>query len=487
MNPYAYATRFDRLRTEPTWRLLSAHLATDIVGLLRYLLYDSERTVTGPILLARLTTELDLLRSRGRDLAGDARYYLRDWVTQGWVERRFPEGSNDELYELSAAGLQAVRIVASLENQREAATESRLSLVMSQLQRLSRATETDPMVRLEQLYEDRRRIDAEIDAVASGDVVVLDPKRAAADLREILTLARDLTEDFQRVRDRFASLYQSFRERIIQEDGNRGKVLAEVFDGVDVIAQSEEGQAFDGFWSLLTDPEQSAMLDASIDALSHRDFAAGLPREERLFLTRMTRILLDRAGAVNEKQSGFSRSLRSFVQLRQFQEQRRLNDLLHAAKSEALKVREALRPENAVGYTLQLSSATFRSVGQWKLNDPVQPIVAGEMTHGDASEVLLQDVLSAVQEADIDFRGLIANIQQALDHAGQVSIGGLLAQYPAAQGLGSVVGYISLGVKHGVIVPEQVEMVGWTTGAMSRRAKIPLVYFVAERKEALHG
>lgn len=105
MNPHAYATRFDRLRSEPTWRLLTANLAPDVLGLLRHLLYDSERTVAGPALLARLTTELDLLRTQGRDLAGDARYYLREWVTQGWVERRFPEGSDEELYELSAAGL----------------------------------------------------------------------------------------------------------------------------------------------------------------------------------------------------------------------------------------------------------------------------------------------------------------------------------------------------------------------------------------------
>lgn len=487
MNPHAYATRFDRLRSEPTWRLLTANLAPDVLGLLRHLVYDADRTVAGPTLLARLTTELDLLRSQGRELAGDARYYLRDWVTQGWLERRFPDGSDEELYELSAAGLQAVRIIASLEQQREAATESRLSLVMSQLQRLSRATETDPMVRLEQLYEERRRIDAEIDTVAAGEVSVLEPKRALADLREILNLARDLSEDFQRVRDRFTALYQNFRERIIQEDGQRGKVLAEVFDGVDVIAQTEEGQAFHAFWNLLIDPEQSALLEASIDALSRRDFASTLPREERLFLSRMTRTLLERAGAVNDKQTGFARSLRSFVQSHEYQEQRRLTRLLQSTKADALAARTALRPENPVGYTLQLSSATFRSLGQWKLHDPVQRIVAGDLGEGDASTVALEDVAAAVQESDIDFRSLAENVRRVLAHASQVSIGGLLAQFPADQGLGTVVGYLSLGVRYGVVVHDQSETVGWSIGEVSKNASIPLVYFVTERKDEVHG
>ena len=61
MNPLAYATRYDRLRDEPTWRLLTAHLAPDVVGLLRRLLYDTERIVQGPMLLARLTTEVELI------------------------------------------------------------------------------------------------------------------------------------------------------------------------------------------------------------------------------------------------------------------------------------------------------------------------------------------------------------------------------------------------------------------------------------------
>jgi hypothetical protein len=487
MNPHAYATRFDRLRDEPTWRLLTANLAPDVLGLLRHLLYDGERTVPGPALSARLTTELDLLRAQGRDLAGDARYYLREWVTQRWVERRFPEGRDEELYELSAAGLKAVRIIASLESQRESATESRLSLVMSQLQRLSRATETDPMVRLEQLYEERRRIDEEIDAAAAGDVSVLDPRRATADLREILALAVELSEDFQRVRDRFAALYQTFRERIIQEDGQRGKVLVEVFDGVDVIAQTEEGEAFNAFWRLLTDPEQNAQLEASIDALTRREFASNLTREERLFLSRMTRTLLDRAGAVNDKQTGFARNLRNFVQSREYQEQRRLTRLLQSTKADALQVRGVLRPEHPVGFTLQLSSATFRSLGQWTLHDPVQGIVAGELADGESSVVALKDVLAAVQEADIDFRTLVANVRQVLAHTSQVSIGALLAQFPATQGLGTVVGYLSLGVKHGLVLRDQSERVGWSSGEVTRHATIPLVYFIHERKDELHG
>lgn len=379
MNPQVFASTYDRLRSEPAWRLLSANLAPEVLALAQHLLFGTDRVLPASVMTERLTTELDLLRAHGRDLQGDARYYLRDWLREGWLERRFPEDADEEVYELSAAAVQALRVVANLQTQRAVATESRLALVMDQLDQLTRATETDPMARLEQLYEERRRIDTEIDAVAGGEVSVLDPERAIERLREVIGLAVELSEDFRRVRDQFMALNRQFRERIIQDEGQRGQVLTDLFAGVDVIAESPDGRTFSAFWSLLTDPEQSAQLEASVDALARREFTAALGREERQFLHRMTRTLLERAGTVNDTQTGFARSLRNFVQSREYQEQRRLSQLMHGAKADALAVRETLRPEQQVGFTLQLSNSTCRSVGQWKLNDPTQGIVAGHL------------------------------------------------------------------------------------------------------------
>ena len=117
----------------------------------------------------------------------------------------------------------------------------------------------------------------------------------------------------------------------------------------------------------------------------------------------------------------------------------------------------------------------------------MQGIAPGELAAGDAAQVTLEDVLAAVQEGDIDFRSLATNARHVLDHTSQVSIGGLLAQYPAAQGLGTIVGYLALAVKHGIVVRDQTEQVGWSTGELTCRAAIPLAYFIADRKEELHG
>lgn len=488
MKPNLFAITYERLRSEPAWRLLTATLAPEVLALLQHLLYETERTLPASVLLERLTTELDEFRAKGRDLQGSAAYYVRDWLREGWLERRYPDGAGEEEYELSTAAVQALRLVAGLHTQRAVATESRLALVMDQLAQLSRQTDSDPISRLEQLYEERRRIDEEIGAVASGRVSVLEPERAVERLREIVGLAVELSEDFRRVRDDFTRLNRGFRERIIQGEGHRGQVLADLFAGVDLIAESPAGRTFTAFWNLLTDPEQSAQLEVSVDALASREFAAQLGREERLFLATLTRTLLERAGSVNNTQTGFARSLRAFVQSREYQEQRRLTQLLQSAKADALALRGELRPEQQTGLSLHLSNATYRSVGQWKLHDPTQAIVAGELTAAEVSEVRLEDIFEAVEQSEIDFRTLYANVRAILARSSQVSVGTLLERFPPPQGLGTVVGYVSIGVKHGEVSRQHREQVRWTTAhGAERTASIPLIYFLAERREELHG
>ena len=67
----------------------------------------------------------------------------------------------------------------------------------------------------------------------------------------------------------------------------------------------------------------------------------------------------------------------------------------------------------------------------------------------------------------------------------QASIGEVLSRFPATQGLGSVVGYIALGSKHGERVDRR-ETVSWLgRDYQPRRARIPVIYFLKERSDEL--
>ncbi len=475
-----------RLRQQPIWRLLAADNAPTITALLQGLLHDGERQLPASLLHERLARELEELRAHGHAVPRTAQAYVAEWLGSGWLERRFPEGASEEQYELSTQAIGALRFLGSLDSSRNVATESRLALVIQQLVQLARQTDDDPHSRLAELLAERERIDAQIAAVSEGRVDVLDDTRALERAREIIALADELAEDFRHVRDDFQQLDRDFRERIIDDERERGEMLEALFAGVDVIAESESGRSFDAFWRLLTDAEQSGQLEAAVDAVTGRDFARKLDRRERSFLLHLTRTLLDRGGHVHDVLQHFARSLKGFVQSRAYLEQRRLHQLLKPTQAEALKLRDQVRSNEAIDYTLILSSARLHSLSRWRLNDPGTSQVDGVIVRAEGAAITLDSVGELVAQSEIDFRTLKQRVHTLLDDHAQCSVGTVLQHYPAEQGLGSVVGYVALGSRHGMRVPDRFEPVSWRgEDGHERRARIPLLYVLKEKRDEL--
>jgi hypothetical protein len=476
---------YRRLREQALWRLLASDNGPVVVGLLQTHLLEGSRSLPASVLYERLGRSLEDLRAQGQHLPQTAQAYIADWLAAGYLERRFPPGASEEEYELSSAAEGAIRFVSSLADPRTAATESRLAVVMQQLVRLAEQTDNNPETRIATLLAERERIDEQIEAIRQGRLPSLADPRALERAREIISLADDLTGDFRRVRDQFEALNRDLRERIMDDDASRGEVLESLFAGVDLIADSEAGRTFAAFWRLLTDPEQSSALEQAIDSVLGRGFAGRLEVRERRFLLRLTRTLLDQGGMVHEVLRNLARSLKNFVQSREYLEQRRVNQVLREAQRASLALKDKVKAVEMLEFTLQLSSSRLRSVAQWVLFDPAAQAPGGGMVDGDAALIGLAAVGDLVAQSEIDFRALKANIRAALEKHSQASIGDVLNRFPAAQGLGSVVGYMALGARHGLL-GERSESIEWLgSDEQWRTARIPTIYFLKERLHEL--
>jgi len=478
MSTHRHATALRALRNTPAWRLLAGDNAPAVVALLSSQLLGKDRKLPASVLVERIGRELTLLRSEGWEMPQSASAYLADWLAKGWLERGFAGG--EEEYELTTGAIQAIRFVQGLAEQRAVATESRLSLVMQQLVELAEQTETDPRVRIDRLLRERARIDAEIAAARAGRLRPMSDDRALERLHEIIALADELASDFRRVRDELRTLNRSLRERIIESDGSRGEVLEQIFAGVDLIADSEAGRTFRAFWRLLTDPRESAALEDALESLVGREFMARLDRSERRWLLGLTRTLLERGGEVHEVMQLFARGLKQFVQSREYREQRRMTGLLKGAQRRALALKDRVKPYQAIGEDLRLTSAALRSVSQFKLHDPSVDSVGTGIANADEAEISLTAIGELVAHSEIDFRRLKTCIDQLLERHQQVSVAEVLAAFPAEQGLGSVVGYLALGARDG-IVTDGKERVSWRgLDGVERGATIPKIYFVRQ-------
>lgn len=476
---------YRRMRNQPLWRLLASGNGPTVIGLLQSNLYEKERSLPASILFERLTRDLEELRTQGDDFPQTAQAYVANWLSDGYLERRFPPGATEEEYELSTATVEAIRFLSAIAEPHSAATESRLSLVIQALVGLSEDTDTDKHRRVDRLLAEQARIDKEIEAIQMGQMKVLLRDSALERTREIISLADDLTGDFRRVRDQFEQLNRDLRERIMDSDGNRGEVLDSLFAGIDLIAESEAGRTFSAFWRLLTDPEQAAMLEESLDSVMSREFVGELDTRERRFLLRLTRNLLEQGGAVHDVLQTFARSLKHFVQSREYLEQRRVNQLLKEAQRAALTLKNEVKATESLEYSLELTSSRLRSLTQWVLYDPSLQAEPEAMREGGPPPIDLEAVSELVAQSEIDFRTLKEHICALLEQRDQASIGDVMEHFPAEQGLGSVVGLLALGSRHG-IKGDSVETVAWVgEDDQERRARIPKIYFLRDRLDEL--
>ena len=410
---------------------------------------------------------------------------MAGWLAEGYLERRYPNGASEEEYELSTSTIEAIRFTAGQVKPHSAATETRLGLVIDALARLAEATDADRQRRVARLRAEQERLEREIAAIEQGVLHILPEAAALERTREIIVLADGLAGDFRRVRDQFEQLNRDLRARIMENEGSRGDVLDSLFAGIDLITDSEAGRTFSAFWRLLTDPEQSATLDEALDQLMARDFVGQLDSQERKFLLRLTPTLLDQGGMVHDVLQSFARSLKHFVQSREFLEQRRLNTLLRQAQLAALALKDEVKATDTLHYTLPLTSSKLASLSQWVLHDPALQALPGAMLDGEAAPIGLDSVGELVAQSEIDFRSLKRHVLAVLELQSQATVADVLRAYPAAQGLGSVLGLLALGSRHGMVAGHS-ETVSWTGGdEQQRSAHIPVIYFVKERANEL--
>jgi len=481
------ATRLRRLSDESAWQLIRAQNAHLILAILRGNFVESgESRVGAPILFERVDDDLVALRDAGYDLPQTAQQYCASWLNQGFLERRPGETGGDETYELSSEALAAIGIVSDLETPPKSATESRLTTVMSQLDQLVIDTDEDTASRVEALERDRDRITARIDAIRAGRSGTIDDRVALERVRDILSLADQLPADFARVRREIERLNIRFRKDIIENEGGRGEVLEALFRGVDVLAEQEAGRSFQAFYALLTDLERSSALDAAIETVLARGFVGDLTPQQREFLRDLVPSLGQRGGEVHDVYVSLSRSLRNFVQRREFEEERTVTRLLTNAQRRFGALSETVPLHRPTGFELALSQARLSSVGQWALfsDDGERPAALLENV---AHEIDLEQIRAIIRESEIDMRELQQNVSRTLEKTGVASISDVLTSFPATQGFGSVVGlvYIALQSRESgaaIEIDGQTEVVQWNREP-ARFARVPRLLFSAPTPE----
>lgn len=444
--------RYRTLRDAPMWRLLASQQGPLVIGILQALLYEEERTLPGSVFLERLAplwaeATLEAVSPE------DARALAARFVREGYLVTRLPAGALEEQYELTAGALEAIRILSRALTRRSGPSESRLEMLAHAVVKLAQDADPDPARRIEQLEAEKRRIDEEIAAVKAGARTVLGKDAAQARTGDILELFAELLNDFRSVREEFDRLNLDLRERIMTSEGSRGDVLERFFAGYDEIAQSEAGLAFTGFYRLLTNESASAEMEAALERITQQPFYGELSLRERRTLAQLRSELLSRSMDTHDVMRRLAQSLRQFVESREYVEERRMGQLLREARAAAAAAREDAHQRKTF-LELVLPNADIHSPTQYELDDPSVDVENYDVSVAPPPEIDCEALAQRIRFAEINYGELRLAVVEALGLAkmegrGKVSVSEVWSHVPNHQGLGSIVGLLTLAARYG--------------------------------------
>lgn len=433
----------DALRgRHPAWRLLRADNAGLILSFLGGFFVEANRGACAAGEVAGvLDDQLYALNAEVHTDSGAPRFpkeplaYLDDWsaTEAGYLRRFYPPGDDQVYYEVTPAFEKAYAWVGSLRGRAFVGTESRLHTVVELLRQIVHGTEADPELRLAELRRRRDEIDAEIAAVESGEVAVLDPTGVRDRYQQFAATARELLSDFREVEDNFRLLDRAAREKIAGWDGSKGELLADLVGNRSQIAGSDQGRSFQAFYDfLLSQARQEELSDllskvAEVDAVEtdhrlrgvHHDWSEAAERTQR---------------TVRQ----ISEQLRRFLDDQVWLENRRVLDLIRAVEGLALEVRSvppALGLEvdaPGIPITLPFERPLYTPPAESDVESVVPPATAEVDT-----ELLFTQTF-------IDHARLLGNVRAVLPERSSALLSDILTLYPLEQGAAEIVGYLAL-------------------------------------------
>ncbi|ORM34994.1 DUF3375 domain-containing protein [Williamsia sp. 1135] len=448
-----YAAYGDNADSDVTLRLLRSRNAVPYLAIMAARLADGQ--VDGDHLSAGVEKDLadlaDHWLQRGWELP-TADDLLDRWVRAGYLARTLVTDTQIERYQLTRGATQAIAQVQAVRQNRTVATETVLELVMSRLSNIAVSINPDPGEHIRDIDQKLSELTARRAELAAGAIPAVDTRRVLDDIRMVSSLAERMPADIigygEKMRENSRALLTSGLDA---EQGSHADVLNRMFDGHDALADSDEGKAFDTFYTLIADHRLREDLEASIAAI-----ASGLPNLPHDLLDTLTGFIdrmWDEVQSVDEVRGQVYRRINTFVKDGDFLHYRALRSQISDAQRAAAAAFVHAGPGKDMGIAVPMSAASSNSVGALVFHDG---IIDSPGAVADTAGEIRIDPADLVGVESIDWHALTDAVNDAIA-SGPAGIDEVLALLPTAR-TGDVIGIWSLAQRHGATDDTRAEI-----------------------------
>jgi len=437
--------------------------------------------VDGQTLTAAINADLptllrDLSEPGSDDDAGevmDAGRLLGRWTKRGWVYRSVDPATRVERYQLTSGAVAAVRQMRNLQRHSSVATESALAMVMAEMRQVATDANPDPLVRREAINAQIAALVAQRDALDQGVLPEINHRDLVDRVVALSHLVERIPADVARYGEQMhANTATLLRQTLADDPAEFGEVLARMFAGHDVIAESAEGQAFRSFATLIATPSQRSQLETDTVEITER--IRGLPGHVVDTLSGFIEAMWRRVQDVEDIRALAFRRMSNFVRGGDALHYRSLRTRIGEAQASASAAFTRMHGGRDIGFVVPLSGVNARSVGRLRLHPGSatrpEPVV-------DSSNEFQINAESLAGRESIDWAALRRSITVAMDsHGGLATLPEVLDHLPYAR-TGDVIGLWLLATRYGAVDEDARSVVLVQTTRGQRELAVPYLVF----------
>jgi uncharacterized membrane-anchored protein YhcB (DUF1043 family) len=449
MNRGATITAWDlsetqRLIEHPAARLLrSPNAALTLTFLHRAFKEHHAISVPESHLRARLDNILDEARTlRPGAYTQTAAEYLVAWcgTEQLLLRKLYSDEAEEPVFELTTAAERAMQWLEDLQARPFIGAESRLELIVRQLEEIVLFSTPDAERRVAALRLQQAGLQEQIDAIeASHTAEAYTAVQLTERFANALDLARTLASDFRQLEENFKEVARALAEEQTKPGATKGRMVGQLLDTHAALKASSQGQSFYAFWHLLSSPARQQRWRELIRQVYHlEEIDPGL-RSNRL-LERLSGRLLVEGERVVRSNERMAATLRRALESAASGEDRRLRELVREVQQLTLACRTSPPPEDDF-FELTGPPDIFASFSRacW------QPEVTGRVTSDItfAGQTLDWHMVSRFRAlTDLNLARLRNQVRTCLVSAESVMLSDVLQRFPPREGILEVVGYL---------------------------------------------
>ncbi len=470
----------DSAVADTTMSLLRSRNALLHLALMAAHLGDGQ-IVDGQSLTSAIDVDLpSLLRSYTPSSEDDSTLSLVDadalvarWTKRGWVYRSVDPETRIERYQLSSGAGQAIRQMRNLQRRTSIATESALSLVMSEMRQIATEANPDPIARRAAINDQIAALVAQRDALDNGVTPQIDYRELIDKVAAVAQLIEQIPSDVARYGEQMhANTAALLRQSLAEDPMEFAELLQRMFDGHDVIAESPAGQAFRAFATVIATPSQRSQLESDIAEIVSR--VDQLPLHLLDLLEGFIDAMWRRVREVEDTRGVAFRRISNFVRGGDALHYRSMRIRIGEAQAAAAEAFQHAHGGRDIGFVVPMSGLDTSSVGRLRLDTGTLMLADPVFDSGDEFDI---DPASLAGREAIDWVALRHAVHSAMEaHSGFATLAEVLAQMDQPR-IGDVVGLWSLATRYGDVDDGARSTVWAHTSRGLREVTVPYLVF----------